>query len=50
MEVGVQEQKYRALSRNIKTELDGLLKELRGISSMNPQAKLRVEVIERFLK
>ena len=50
VEFGAQEQKYKALSRNIKTELDALLKELRGMASMNPQTKLRVEVIEKFLR
>lgn len=47
IETATYEQRYRGLSKSIKTELDVLIRELRAMR--NPQWNARIEIIEKFL-
>lgn len=49
VDVASHEQKYRLLSKDIKTNLDVLLVEIRKLKGSNPQLRVQVELIERFL-
>lgn len=49
VEVSTYEQKLKILSRDIKVNFDILLVELRKLLKSNPNLKLQIEVIERFL-
>ena len=48
VDVGTHEARYKELSKNIEKQLDGLLRELRGMKT-DHVAKSRIETIEGFL-
>lgn len=48
-EEAAHEQQYRLLSKNMKGELDLLIREIRGMKNENPRLGARIEIIEKFL-
>ena len=49
VDVATHEQKYKLLTKDLKVNLDVLLAELRKTKGSNPNLKLQIELIERFL-
>jgi hypothetical protein len=48
-EIGIYEQRLKILSKDIKVTFDLLLTELRKLLKSNPNFKLQIELIEKFL-
>ena len=48
-DVATHEQRYKMLSKDLKINLDVLLAELRKIKNTNPNIKIQIEIIEKFL-
>ena len=49
VEASVHEQKYKQLSRDIKGQLDILLREIRQVKQTNPKFKDTIVLLENFL-
>jgi hypothetical protein len=48
-DVGVYEQRLKVLSKDIKVTFDLLLTELRKLIKSNPNLRVQIELIEKFL-
>lgn len=49
VDVATHEQRYKLISKDLKVNLDLLLAEIRKMKGQNPQMKLQIEIIEKFL-
>ena len=49
VDVATHEQRYKLISKDLKGNLDILLMEIRKMKGTNPQLKIQIEIIEKFL-
>lgn len=49
VDVATHEQRYKLLTKDLKVNLDVLLAELRKLKGSNPNIKIQIELIEKFL-
>jgi hypothetical protein len=49
IDVATHEQRLKILTKDIKVNFDVLLAELRKLKQANPNIKIQIEIIERFL-
>ena len=49
VDVATHEQRYKLISKDLKANLDILLIEIRKMKGSNPQLKIQIEIIEKFL-
>ena len=49
VDVATHEQKYKLLTKDLKVNIDVLLAELRKMKGSNPNLKLQIELIEKFM-
>ena len=49
VDVATHEQRYKLMSKDLKVNLDVLITELRKLKGSNPNIKVQIEIIEKFL-
>ena len=50
VDVATHEQRYKLMTKDLKVNLDVLLTELRKMKGSNPNIKVQIEIIEKFLR
>ena len=49
VDVSVHEQRYKLLAKDMKVQFDLLLAEIRRLRGSNPNLKMQIDIIEKFL-